>query len=269
MVKDVIIGINESGADVPESPDPGISELFLDTYVLALYGGVITMHNLSLELYLSVGEYLNEALRRGFVDFDDIHNIELFEALRANVWHFSAAKQYQQNRTILQSFVAPLEEISFEEFKPVADQILANYNQNWLRTEWNTAMAESQAAREWNNLINDDQVEMIEYQTQEDGRVRHEHAMLNGAIYPKGHSFWNSYFPPNGFNCRCFTVSHDNEAKQKTIKNPPEFGTPEMPKVFDTNPAKDRIIFPNSHPYFRVAQGDKVFREANYGLPII
>ena len=195
------IGVNQSGSDVPEAPETPITELFLDTYVIALYSGIITQYALSMELYISVGDYLQAALVKGFGKFDTPTDSDLFDDLARNLRHFSAAKQYQQNRTILSNFIAPLETYDFKDFKAVADPILANYNKNWLRTEWATSVAESQSAREWNELINSDAVEFIEYVTQEDSHVRHEHAVLNGAIYPKGSSFWNSYFPPNGFNC--------------------------------------------------------------------
>jgi len=263
-VQNAEIGINQSGADVPDPPNPLITQLFLDTFAIGLYEGLITEYQLSTELYASVGLYLQKALEKGYGDFETVIDFELFEELKRNLWHFAAAKQYQQNRTILKSFVAPLETVPFKDFKAVADPILDNYNKNWLKTEWATSVAESQAAREFNELMQDDAVEYIEYVTQEDDKVRHDHALLNGAIYPKGHSFWNKYFPPIDFNCRCFTVNHDSDTKPKVIKNPPD-----IKNFFNTNPAKDRIIFPNAHPYFRVAQGDKVFREANYGLPII
>ena len=267
----VIISDNENGSREIEAPKTGISQSFLDTYVVGLYSGVLDEHNLSLELYTLVGEYLDTALKEGFdTKFKAGSEAEkVFFALRSNLWHFGAAKQYTHNREILKSFVAPLEEIAFSDFKEVADGILGNYNNNFLKTEWQTAVANSQSARDWGQLMEDDSIQIIEYITQEDTLVRPEHGRINGARYPKGHSFWNRYFPPNGWNCRCFTVNHDEETKGKVIKNPPEFGTPQMPKAFDINPGKEKIIFPNSHPYFRVAQGDKVFRESNYGLPII
>ena len=44
---------------------------------------------------------------------------------------------------------------------------------------------------------------MLTYQTVGDGRVRPEHAMLDEISRPVGDKFWNTYFPPNGWNCRC------------------------------------------------------------------
>jgi SPP1 gp7 family putative phage head morphogenesis protein len=261
---------NENGSVEYKAPDTPITEEFLDTYTMALYLGIVTQYKLSGEMYGMIGGYLDDAILKGYkTDYPPFSpHAKTFNKLRENIWHFSAAKQYTQNRDILQSFVAPLEQVSFKEFKDVADPILRDYNKSYLATEWETAVSNSQSARDWGNLMQDDTIDFIEYRTQEDSRVRHEHRRLNHARYPKGHSFWNNYFPPNGWRCRCFTVNYDSDTSQTTINNPPPFGTNEMPDVFKLNPGKEKIIFPNSHPYFRVAQGDKVFREVNYNMPM-
>lgn len=36
-----------------------------------------------------------------------------------------------------------------------------------------------------------------------DKRVRPSHAILHEKVYPAGHEFWTSNYPPNGFRCRC------------------------------------------------------------------
>lgn len=36
-----------------------------------------------------------------------------------------------------------------------------------------------------------------------DGRTRPSHAALHGLVYEHDHPFWDSYYPPNGFGCRC------------------------------------------------------------------
>ena len=36
-----------------------------------------------------------------------------------------------------------------------------------------------------------------------DGRTRPAHRAMNGAIFRADDAFWDSHYPPNGFNCRC------------------------------------------------------------------
>jgi len=44
------------------------------------------------------------------------------------------------------------------------------------------------------------------YQTAQDDRVRDTHAALDGVILPANDPFWDTHFPPWGFNCRCSIV---------------------------------------------------------------
>jgi SPP1 gp7 family putative phage head morphogenesis protein len=263
-----VIGTNTNGAEEIEAPETGISEEFLALYSLALFDGIITEYSLSYELYEQTALYLERGINRSYKDIGlTLEEKKLLDDLKRNAWHFSAAKQYTQNREIL-SAISPLERGNFTEFKKVTDQILPKYNNDWLKTEYRTAVANSQGARDWITLQQDSSIQFIEYVTQGDSLVRPGHRVLNHAVYPKNHSFWNNHFPPNGWNCRCFTVNHDEETKLKEVKDLPEWDTNDFPKAFKTNPGKSGVIYPRGHPYFRIAQGDKVFRNANYGLPL-
>ena len=44
------------------------------------------------------------------------------------------------------------------------------------------------------------------YVTAGDDRVRPSHAILDGTTLPKSDKFWNRFYPPNGFNCRCQAI---------------------------------------------------------------
>lgn len=46
-----------------------------------------------------------------------------------------------------------------------------------------------------------------QYQTAGDGKVREEHAVMDGRVYPADSGIWDIWFPPNGFGCRCTVVS--------------------------------------------------------------
>jgi len=41
------------------------------------------------------------------------------------------------------------------------------------------------------------------YDAVNDSRTRPTHRALDGKIYPAGHPFWDNWYPPNGFRCRC------------------------------------------------------------------
>ncbi len=46
---------------------------------------------------------------------------------------------------------------------------------------------------------------------------RVDHVMLDATVLPKDHSFWDTHFPPNGWNCKCYVrfLSKDDVAKAR------------------------------------------------------
>lgn len=51
-----------------------------------------------------------------------------------------------------------------------------------------------------------------------DNRTRPEHSSLNGKAFRNDDSFWDMYYPPNGWNCRCAVYSiTESEARARGI----------------------------------------------------
>ncbi len=53
------------------------------------------------------------------------------------------------------------------------------------------------------------------YSAIRDNRTRKPHLALNGKIYPLDHVFWDTWWPPNGFRCRCDVITYS----EKQIKD--------------------------------------------------
>ena len=72
-----------------------------------------------------------------------------------------------------------------------------------------------------------------EYVTVGDNRVRPEHEILDGIMRKKDDDFWTTFWPPNGWNCRCQAIAvYDEEARQTPV---PEDAEPD--EGFDFDPA--------------------------------
>lgn len=77
----------------------------------------------------------------------------------------------------------------------------------WIRTNIDTAITSATNAARWNRLNEKGISELypaLQYKTQEDTAVRAEHAVLADVVYKKNDPVWNTIYPPNGWNCRCY-----------------------------------------------------------------
>ena len=86
----------------------------------------------------------------------------------------------------------------------------------------------------------------MEYTTAKDDRVRDSHAKLDGVIRPINDEFWDTYYPPNGWRCRC-SVRPSKDEPTPVNKIPPV----PVHKHFMHNVGKTGKIFDDKkHPYF-------------------
>ena len=58
--------------------------------------------------------------------------------------------------------------------------------------------------------------------------------------------FWNTYYPPNGYNCRCTVVQTSERTTRLGMDKPLP-----IPELFEVNLAKKKYMFPPNHPYFK------------------
>ena len=94
----------------------------------------------------------------------------------------------------------------FERFLNDVQSIDKTYNQHYLRAEYNFAHASASMAAKWEQIAGDGDRYNLQYRTAGDDHVRPEHAALAGVTLPPSDPFWASYYPPNGWNCRCTAV---------------------------------------------------------------
>lgn len=95
---------------------------------------------------------------------------------------------------------------SFEQFLNDVQSIDSTYNRNYLRAEYNFVQASAQMAAKWESFMQDGDRYNLQYRTAGDDKVRPEHAALDRITLPITDPFWEEYYPPNGWNCRCTVV---------------------------------------------------------------
>lgn len=73
-----------------------------------------------------------------------------------------------------------------------------------LRTIYQTNLRVSYMAGRWARLERTKSAfPFLRYIAVKDARVRPEHASWDGTILPVDHPWWETHYPPNGWNCRC------------------------------------------------------------------
>jgi SPP1 gp7 family putative phage head morphogenesis protein len=153
----------------------------------------------------------------------------------------------------------------FNAFKKDVAPIMEAFNKNYLKAEYNLAVANTQSAVQWENIQKDKEFfPSLRYVTTGDARVREDHVELDNIIRPVDDPFWDNYNPTNGWGCRC-TV------QQVTTKNKTDLRTkkiPELDSTFKNNPGRSRKIFTEKHPYFDVPKQLETFKKSNFGLPL-
>lgn len=131
-------------------------------------------------------------------------------------------------------------------FKKEAGPLLKEYNINYLQAEYQTAMASARMAQKWQSFSQYGDNVLLTYKTIGDGRVREEHQILEGTTKAKSDPFWDTYYPPNGYRCRCYVRASPGGTEQDPK------GLPDVKPLFRVNVGKLRVALPPDHPYYEV-----------------
>lgn len=157
----------------------------------------------------------------------------------------------------------------YYQFEQAILKLNEKYNRHYLEAEYEFAVQSSQSAANWANLQTNTARYWLEYRTAGDERVRASHAALNSTCLPADDDFWNSYYPPNGWRCRCVAVevlardyklSDSAEAIKKGEKATTQIGKSgkNTLEMFRFNPGKEMKLFPPKNAYTKVVGADKV-----------
>lgn len=205
----------------------------------------------------------NNALQHGIDGEleDNVTDKEFIRQFKENASVFAAFKNHQQTEL----FVAALYDEngklrSFREFRKECLKIGEKFNEQYLRTEYNTAV---RAARMAANLKKYEKTAYLypnlEYMETMASHPRKSHKEYVGTILPINHEAWAWLMPPSDWNCDCSVRPTDKEPTAAPVK--PEDFNP----IFDNNPVNTaEFVNIKETPYYKhTPEGlrDKVERE--------
>lgn len=143
---------------------------------------------------------------------------------------------------------------TFEHFLNDVRKIDETYNANYLRAEYNFVQASAEMAAKWEGFMEDGDHYYLQYRTQHDDKVRPEHASLDRVTLPPSDSFWESYYPPNGWNCRCTVVQvlkrkYEPTPHDEAMSLGEEALQTDKKGIFRFNSGKEQKTVPDYNPY--------------------
>ena len=188
-------------------------------------------------------------------------------ALENNAFIFSGFKTFHSMREIGLSMVTDKGDIKpFNLFLNDVKTINNKYNHNYLYAEYNHAVGTSLLAARWHDFEQDSDRYDLQYRTAADDRVREEHALLHNTTLPASDPFWDKYYPPNGWNCRCTVVQvrkgkYPTSDPQLAMKRGDNCTDGVKQRLFRYNPGKTMQLFPPKHPYYKAPDNAKTVIE--------
>lgn len=161
----------------------------------------------------------------------------------------NSAKYFAARKTILQTIqltsLAIDEEKGtsrpFGEFRKLSKGIIGNYNKDWLKTEYTTAVMSARSARDWQDYVaNQDIYPNLEYLRTVSPNPRESHLRYVGIIRSINDSFWKTHYPPLDWVCSCGVKSTD--AKVTAVPEDIDTTDPVTPAL-QNNPAQTGQLF--------------------------
>lgn len=231
-----------------------------DKLLKSIFDGKKPKDQLDLDLYETIKTNLSEPIDKQFglkFGYNEPDNL-MRAMLKTNVFKFAGAKSLSMMLDIRSKLVDDDGKLrTFSDFKTEALNINNKYNVNWLRAEYQQAIAQAQNASNWSGYEKDQDIyPNLRYETIGDDRVRDEHAVLNGVIKPVNDPFWNSFAPQNGWGCRCELIQENEDAKLTEDEEAFARGrNAKLAKPFKVNVGKTFSALPEDHPYYKNING--------------
>lgn len=215
---------------------------------------------------ISIKEYqiLHDALQKtasaNHIDLTDYRDPQArtLQRLRTNLVTFVAFKNYNRSQDMIRALTDEHGKIrSFADFQRQVINIGEAYHRHHLEAEYTTVVSAAQTAAQWEDFVRDaDIYPYLVYKTQHDNKVRKSHQLLHDVCKHITDDFWDTWYPPNGWRCRCYILQSRTADGYKT--EPDAYpDDKQIPPVFRHNPAKSGKIWNHHHPYFIVKPEDR------------
>ncbi|MDR0754216.1 MAG: hypothetical protein LBF04_02395 [Prevotellaceae bacterium] len=162
---------------------------------------------------------------------------------------FSARKTQQQIRALNNALFDEKGNLkNWSQFKQDAAGIVKNYNQTWLRSEYDIAVRRARLASIWRDAEDNELYTNMRWTpslTSPENR-RPEHIPFYNRVFRRDDAVWASG-PGTLWGCKCGIEPTDDEPDGQSGKLPKAKPDPGI----DNNPGESGEIFTDTHPYYK------------------
>lgn len=196
---------------------------------------------------------LNEAIEAGIGQSKP--SAIMIQRLKESNYIFSGFKTFHEMK---EAFPLLVDENGnrkpFKQFLKEVQTVNEKYNSHYLRAEYNFAVTSSEMAAKWEQFEEGGDRYDLQYRTVGDDKVRASHRKLDGVTLPPSSPFWDEYFPPNGWRCRCTVVQvrkgkYDASDEHRAMENGNQATSGKHEEMMRFNPGKQMACFPAYNPY--------------------
>lgn len=209
------------------------------------------------KIYNDVSKPVKQVYGKKWIDYDYKEPGNLIQKFKKNLWQFSCAKTLTELEYINTLLLDKNGRIKPDHlFKADLKKANFQFNYNYINAEIQTAKRGAQMAHLWSTFVEQSHLyPNLVYRTVGDSRVRPEHEILNGTIKSIDDPFWKTYYPPNGWRCRCTVMNTAETATTKLVDDPT------VKTEFRGNTALDEEIFSSKCTFFKLLNKDHKAKE--------
>lgn len=190
---------------------------------------------------------LNLAVDKGFAGVNfNTPNEDFIYQLKYNNAVFSAFKTHRQQNDLAASLLDANGNLkSFATFKNDVAPIVGKYNQDWLKTEYNTAVIRARQAANFKKFEETkDLFPNLQWLPSTSIERRNFHVKFYNLVKPISDPFWKTNYPGDLWNCKCGITNTDDSVSEETPKAEYQ-PTPGL----DENPGITGAIFSDTNTY--------------------
>ena len=170
------------------------------------------------------------------------------DALKTNNGVYSAFRTHRMQNDMAAQMTDKNGQLKpFRQFRKDVEPIASHHIDNWLRTEYNTAVIRAHQAANWQQFEADrDIMPNLRWVPSTSANPSADHMIFWNTVRPVDDEFWSQHRPGDRWNCKC-----DLEATDEKVTVAPD-GTPkdEPSPGLKNNPGKDARLFSDDGPFF-------------------